>query len=89
MQSFTKDPIAVLDFEWDWSAWLASGETIAEASAIATNGLTVNSSTVSGARVSAWISGGTSGQTCAVKCQVRTSAGRTDARSILISVEGR
>jgi hypothetical protein len=89
MQSFTKDPVAVLDFEWDWSAWLASGETISEASVIATSGLTVNSSTVSGSRVSAWVSGGTAGQSYAVKCQVTTSAGRTDARSITITVSDR
>jgi hypothetical protein len=89
MQSFSKDPVAVLDFEWDWTAWLAAGETILDASATAASGLTVDSSTISDARVSAWISGGTAGQSYPVKCQVITSAGRTDARSITIAVMDR
>lgn len=29
--SYIKDPNAVLDYQWDWSAWLPDDDTIASA----------------------------------------------------------
>jgi hypothetical protein len=83
MTSFLKDPAAVLDFSWDWSAWLGS-DTISTATVTAESGLTVNSSGVVGGVVTGWLSGGSVGITYMVTCQVVTVGGRTDERSISI-----
>ncbi|KDR25417.1 hypothetical protein [Caballeronia zhejiangensis] len=84
--SFIKDPQAVLDFNWDWSAWLGAGETIIDTSVTPDDGLTVNSSNISGDVVSAWLAGGVVGTTYTVACTITTSAGRTETRRIQISV---
>ena len=84
-----KDPNAVLDYSWDWSAWLADGETITTADVIAPTGLTVDSVAHDGTGVTAWLSGGTSGNQHRVVCRVVTSASRTDDRSITLVIEER
>jgi len=99
-ESFTKDPAAVLDYKFDWAAstnsngnsdWLATGETISSHSVTATTGITVDSSSItdSSTTVTAWLSGGTAGSAYTVTCQIVTTAGRTDERSITISVQNR
>lgn len=84
--SFTKDPQSVLDFSWDWSAWLGEGETIVDKTVTPDAGVTVNSSSVSGDVVAAWLAGGTAGTTYTVACAITTSAGRAETRRIQISV---
>ncbi|SAL19744.1 hypothetical protein AWB68_00681 [Caballeronia choica] len=87
--SFVKDPVSVLDFQWDWSEWLGEGETLSDKDVSADDGVTVNSSSIDGPVVSAWIAGGTSGKSYNVKCKVTTSSGRVDARTISIDVRNR
>lgn len=84
--TFTKDPAAVLDYRWDWSAWLAEGETITAATVTASAGLTVDSSAISGdgSAVTAWISGGTATREYEITNHITTSAGRQDDRTIAI-----
>lgn len=89
IKEFTKAPGAVLDYQFDWSAWLADSETITQQTVIAGSGLTVDSSSISNGVVTAWLSGGAVGKDYAVTCQITTSQGRTDARSILIKVRER
>jgi len=84
--SFIKDPQAVLDFNWDWSAWLGEGETIIDKSVTPDAGLTVNSSSIDGGVVAAWLAGGDIGATYVVACRISTSAGRTETRRVQISV---
>jgi len=84
--SFIKDPQAVLDFNWDWSAWLGEGETITDTNVTPDAGLTVNSSRINGDVVSAWLAGGAVGASYSVACTISTSAGRTETRRIQISV---
>jgi len=91
---YLKDPDAVLDYVFDWSDWLATGETIAVDSETgeklititADTGITVDSSTKSGGKVTVWLSGGTAGINYKVACKITTSAGRTDERTIWIKV---
>ncbi|GJH14948.1 hypothetical protein CBA19CS22_00420 [Caballeronia novacaledonica] len=84
--SFIKDPQAVLDFSWDWAEWLGEGETITDKIVTPDAGLTVNSSSINGEVVAAWLAGGVAGTTYTVACTITTSAGRTEARRIQISV---
>jgi len=84
-RSFVKDPDAVLDYEWDWSAWLGT-DTIASHTVTAATGLTVDSSTATSTAVTAWLSGGSVGMSYAVTCHVVTAAGREDDRTVTVTV---
>jgi uncharacterized protein (DUF1501 family) len=89
----TKDPNAVLDYLFDWSAWLDAhtpADTIATASVLAI-GCTLITSTVEGGgtRVRAWISGGTVGQPASATCRINTAGGRTDDRTLTFTIKER
>ena len=84
-----KDPSAVLDWMFDWSDWLATGETITDHTITADTGITVDSSTEDAGKVTVWLSGGTAGENYKVACLIETSAGRTDERTIWIKVTNR
>lgn len=86
---FIKDPDAVLDYQWDWSDWLAVGETIVSQVVTVPTGITLDSATASTTAVTAWLSGGTAGAVYSVACKIVTSSNRTDERSIGIIVENR
>ena len=83
---YLKDPSAVLDYVFDWTEWLATGETITDHTITADTGITVDSSTESDGKVIVWLSGGTAGINYKVACLITTSAGRTDERTIWIKV---
>ena len=97
LQNPLKDPSAVLDYVFDWTEWLATGETIAVDSETgkklititADTGITVDSSTEDDGKVTVWLSGGTAGTTYRVECLIATTAGRTDERSLWITVQER
>ncbi|MDP9479818.1 MAG: hypothetical protein M3R38_29855 [Actinomycetota bacterium] len=65
-EPFIKDPQARLDYSLDWSAWLASGETITASTWAATTGITVEAAapyapSFTGTATTVWLSGGTIG----------------------------
>lgn len=77
--SFVKAPDDTLDYEWDWSVWMPTGDTISTVSFTAADGITIESSpapsnTTTTATI--WLGGGTSGDTYDVTCQITTAAGR-------------
>ena len=86
LQNPLKDPSAVLDYVFDWTEWLATGETITDHTITADTGITVDSSTEDTGKVTVWLSGGTAGINYKVACLITTSAGRTDERTIWIKV---
>lgn len=86
---FTKDPSAVLDYAFDWTKWLADGETITAAEVTVETGLTKDSQTLSGGRVTVWLSGGTENITYEVICHITTSQDRQDYRRFLVEVRNR
>ena len=89
LQNPLKDPSAVLDYAFDWTEWLATGETITDHTITADTGITVDSSTELDGKVTVWLSGGTAGINYKVACKITTSAGRTDERTIWIKVTNR
>jgi len=89
LQNPLKDPSAVLDYAFDWTEWLATGETITDHTITADTGITVDSSTEDDGIVTVWLSGGTAGINYKVACLITTSAGRTDERTIWITVRER
>ena len=86
LQNPLKDPSAVLDYVFDWTEWLATGETITDHTITADTGITVDSPTEDAGKVTVWLSGGTAGINYKVACLITTSAGRTDERTIWIKV---
>ena len=84
---FTKDPQATLDYQWDWSNWLAAGETIASVVITAQAGLTVSSQSNTTTTVTAWLTGGVAQTIYTVACRITTNntPARIDERSIIIT----
>ena len=89
LQNPLKDPSAVLDYLFDWTEWLATGETITDHTITADTGITVDSSTEDDGKVTVWLSGGTAGINYKVACLITTTAGRTDERTMWIKVTDR
>jgi len=90
-QTFIKDPSAVLDYKFDWSAWLAAGETISTRTVTVGTGITKDSDAITdaGESVTVWLSGGTHGVDYSVTARIVTSLSRTDERTITIKVRDR
>ncbi len=92
-QIFYKDPDADLDFVFDWSSWLAAGETISSETITAATGITLGTGakapSESGGVITVWLSGGTAGTIYTVACKIVTSKLRTDERTIEISIMNR
>lgn len=86
---FTKDPAAHLDYQFDWAPWLDGTDTITAHAATAEEGLDVESSSATDDTVTVWLSGGTTGSSYRVTCQITTADGRVDERMILVNVRER
>lgn len=89
LTNFIKDPNAVLDYIFDWTEWLASGETISTHTITVETGLTKDSDSELNGYVIIWLSGGTVGINYTVACKIVTSSSRTDERSITIKCQER
>lgn len=85
---FTKDPDAVLDYSFDWSAWLVS-DTISTSTWTAGTGITIDSNSSTTTVTTVWLSGGTASVAYTVTNRIVTAASRTDDRSLTINVEQR
>ena len=89
MQDFLKDPDATLDYVFDWTDWLADGETIASHDIDTPTGITNEQDSELNGLITVWLSGGTAGSEYVVGCEITTSVGRVDERSIRLKVEDR
>lgn len=87
--TYVKDPNSVLDYSFDWSSWLATGETLSTATWTVPTGITKDSQSLTTTVATAWLSSGTAGTSYDVACKVVTSAGRTDERTMTIIVRNR
>lgn len=90
---YLKDPDAVLDYTWDWSEWLAPGETIVTSVFTVSAGLVLDSDSFNSNSATVWLSGGSPGGTTgtpySVANRITSSDDRTDERSITIRVKNR
>ena len=89
ISSIIKDSDAVLDYGFDWSDWLADGETISASSWTVSTGIIEDSNTNTTTTTTIWLSGGTINTTYRVINEIVTNLGRTDNRSIDIRVRNR
>ena len=83
--TFTKDPDSVLDYIMDFSDWLDT-DTITSHTVTVDSGITKDSSSNTTTTVTAWISGGTAGNTYDVTFRITTVGGREIDRTIRIRI---
>lgn len=81
---FTQDPGDRLDYGYDWTQWLA-GDTIATATIIAPNDLTVEDTAHTDTVVATWLSGGQPGMHH-VTCRVVTAGARVGNRALRLLI---
>ena len=87
MASYKKDPNAVLDYTFDWSAWLAPiVDSISTAVFTLTGGLVQVSKTNTATTATIFVSGGTVGTPATISCRITTAGGRTEDRTIKLTV---
>lgn len=90
LRTFRKDPSSVLDYGFDWSEWLGSGDIIVASSWIFdVVGLTTEDDLFGDDATSIWLSGGTDGVDYLVTNRITTLDGRTEDRTMQISVAQR
>lgn len=87
--TWIKDPDAVLDWHFDWTDWLSSGETITSSNFFVTSGLVVNSTSFTSSNTTIWLAGGSAGTPYTVTNRISTNQGRTDDRSVTVRVKDR
>ncbi|WP_020135016.1 hypothetical protein [Streptomyces sp. 351MFTsu5.1] len=87
-QNFTKDPVDLLPYTWDWGDWLTEvGDTISSATVTVPEGLTADgAATFDETSVTQRIAGGTVDETYTVSCQITTAGGLIDKWSIYITI---
>lgn len=78
MSIFVKSPNATLDFGFDWSDWLDSGETIEASSWSVPSGLTNVGDSFSTTQTKIWLSGGTAGTEYTVTNTIETTESATE-----------
>lgn len=81
-----KDPDAVKDYQINWAARLAAGETITTSTWEVTTGLTKDSDTHTDSTTTVWLSGGTVGVTYTATNRIVTSDGRTDDQTLTFQI---
>lgn len=90
--SYMKDPSAVLDWQFDWSAWL-SGDTITSStfavSPVEAGGVTIDRTGSTQTTATVWLSGGIAGKVYLVTNHITTAGGRTDERTMQLMVRDR
>jgi len=88
-----KDPIAKLDFGFNWrpegEEWLEDDEIIASYIITVPAGIVKESDSESAGVVTVWLSGGTVGEWYDIACKITTSADRTDERTLSIQIQER
>ncbi len=84
-----KDPQAVLDYQLDYTNYLATGDSIASQTTTVDTGITLDSSAiVTGNKiVKLFLSGGTAGTVYTVKNTIVTADNRTAVKRFRVKVE--
>ncbi|HEX5198980.1 MAG TPA: hypothetical protein VFW27_03485 [Actinoplanes sp.] len=93
MTSFIHDPDADLDYGFDWSPWLADGESLSASSWSVTYGtaseITLHDDTFDDTSTTVWVDGGTRSKDYKITNHITTSAGRADDRTHTLKVRDR
>ena len=83
----SKDPDEVLDYSFDWSERLVSGETLSTSTMLLASGtVTLGANTIVGAVTKIWLSGGVAGGVSVITNRVVTNASRTYEKSAKLRI---
>lgn len=86
--TYTKQPADVLDYDVDYSEFLAGIDTLANKTVVATPaGINVDQSFIVGGRIKVWLSGGTNGVTYKITVTATTSDGRVKQDEFKVKVK--
>lgn len=85
VRTYTKSPSAVLDYQVDWTSWLAS-DTLLSVCWVVPSGLTQVSTASTTACASIFLSGGSASRLYAVTNKIATAGSRTNDRTFFIQV---
>lgn len=85
---FHKQPADVVDFDVDFSEWMASNDVISMAVSTTDTGLTLGATVINPANstVKQWVSGGSDGSTYKVSMTITTTGGRTKQAEFKVKV---
>jgi hypothetical protein len=86
LQFPAKDSDEVLDYQIDWAANLAAGETISTSTFTVDNGLTIQSQSNTTTVTTVWLAAGTEGLTAKILNRVTTSGGRTMDQTVTLPI---
>jgi len=90
MTTYIKDPQEVLDYGFDWSDWLETGDTVDTSDwTIKPSGLTEVSDSKTDTTTMIWVSGGTVGSKHKVTNRVLTADNRTVERSFYVKIQSK
>jgi len=81
----TKDPDSILDWEFNWTSWLA-GDTISTSTWVVPSGITKDSDTKTTITTTIWLSSGTDGTDYELVNRIDTAGGRTKEWTLLVRV---
>jgi hypothetical protein len=86
--TFTKDEVSRLDYTFDWTNWLSSGDGISSVEFNVPNGLQWVTQGFTGKTATVWLQGGTEGETYNVDCIITTTSqpSRIAKRTISVSI---
>ena len=95
LKNYTKQPAERLDYDFDYSKWLVSGDALISAvftvdilnGGISENPLVIDSEVCMPTFTKAWITGGLAGENYKVSCTATTSRGRTKQDEIKIRIK--
>jgi hypothetical protein len=85
---FVKDPQAILDYSVDWTNWLDS-DTISAVAWVVPAGIINPAISNTTKTATIWLSSGTVGNSYDIICRITTTGGRTDERTITVSVRNK
>jgi len=92
MTTYIKDPQSVLDYGFDWSDWLDTGDTVSTSTWTVpadSPGITEDSDSKTDTTTTIWLSGGIVGVKYKITNHVVTADGRTVERSFYVKVESK
>ena len=89
MKTYIKDPQSVLDYGFDWSDWLDTGDTVSTSAWDVPTGITEDSDTKTTTTTTIWLSSGTVGSKYKLTNRMVTANGRTVERSFYVKVESK
>jgi len=87
--AWTKDPLDTRWFEFDWSQFLAAGETILSYTISADSAMTKVADSATSTAVLIQVSGGTAGTQSLITCNITTSAANVYETEKYVTIRNR